>query len=65
MITVRVEPQNRVMHLPKSTSVLQLLRKLELGPNSALVIRGQELLTPDRRLLPGDEITVRPVGSRG
>ncbi len=65
MITVRLEPENRELTFPKLNTVLQLLHKLDLGLNAALVIRDGELLTPDRRLAPGDTITVRRVTSRG
>lgn len=65
MITVRLEPKNRELTFPKLNTVLQLLHKLDLGLNAALVIRNGELLTPDRRLASGDTITVRCVTSRG
>lgn len=65
MITVRLEPEGRELQFPRLNTVLQLLRKLNLGLNSALVIRNGELLTPDRHLEPGDAITVRRVSSRG
>ena len=65
MISVRLEPKGRDMQVPNASTVMQLLRKLGLGPNTVLVIRNQELLTPDRRLNPGDEILVRGVSSRG
>lgn len=65
MITVRLESENRELTFPKLNTVLQLLRRLNLGLNAALVIRGGELLTPDRRLEPGDVIVVRRVTSRG
>ncbi len=65
MILVRLEPKGREIVIEKVSTVLQLLRKLGLGLNSALVIRNGELLTPDRQLKAGDEITVRGVSSRG
>lgn len=65
MIHVRLEPAGRELQFPKLGTVLQLLKKLELGQNSALVIRDGELLTHDRQLRAGDEITVRGVSSRG
>lgn len=65
MITVRLEPEDREIEFTKVNTVLQLLRKLSLGLNSALIIRDGELLTPDRRLEPGDMIIVRRVTSRG
>lgn len=65
MITIRLEPEGREMQFPKMNTVLQLLGKLGLARNSVLVIRNNELLTPDRRLEPGDRIVLRCVASRG
>ncbi|TVQ99452.1 MAG: hypothetical protein EA399_07635 [Desulfovibrionales bacterium] len=65
MIYIRLEPEGRTMHFPRLGTVLQLLRKLGLGNNAALIIRDGELLTPDRRLHAGDEVVVRTVTSRG
>ena len=65
MVTVRMEPKGDVVEFPRLNTVLQLLSKLGLRTNDALVIRGDELLTPDRRLHYGDTITVRLVMSRG
>jgi len=65
MITVRLEPQNQTIEYPKLNTALQLLNKLGLTVNDALVIRGHELLTPDRRLKHGDTIIVRQVASSG
>jgi len=65
MITVRLEPEDREIEFTKVNTVLQLLRKLSLGQSSVLIIRNGALLTPDRRLEPGDTIIVRRVTSRG
>ena len=65
MITVNMEPKGSTLTFPRINTVLQLLGKLDLRVNDALVIRGGELLTPDRRLHYGDTITVRQVMSRG
>jgi sulfur carrier protein len=65
MITVRIEPEGHEMTFEKLNTALQLLNRLGVRPNSALVIRGDELLTPDRKLRHGERITVRMVGSRG
>lgn len=42
-----------------------LLRKLELLPESVMVIRGTELLTEDERVRADDEIEIRSVISGG
>lgn len=46
-------------------SVKALLNRLDLVPESVLVVRGNELLTDDVRLRPDDVIEVRPVISGG
>ena len=65
MITVRIEPDNEVRTLEKINTTQQLLTRLNLKSTQALVIRGEELLTPDRHIVQGDEITVRKVVSLG
>jgi sulfur carrier protein len=64
-ITVLLQPEGREFSLPRPKTVLQLLRKLNLHPGTALVIREGGLLTQDRQILPGDQITVRIVISSG
>lgn len=65
MITVRLEPEDKTLDYDKMPTALKLLNTLGLRSTDALVIRGDELLTPDRRLRPGDAVTVRKVVSRG
>jgi len=65
MITVLFEPEGEQKTFPRLNTALQLLQKLGIKPTDALLIRGDELLTPDRRLHPGDHITIRFVASRG
>jgi sulfur carrier protein len=65
MITVRIEPRDQTMEFRRLNTTLQLLNKLGLSRTDALVIRDGELLTPDRRIRQGDEITVRIVASGG
>jgi sulfur carrier protein len=45
--------------------VRELLARLEIVPESVLVIRGNELLTRSDRLEDGDTIELRPVISGG
>ena len=65
LITVHLMPggQNKVMKRPKT--VLQLLKALDIMEETALVIRGDELLTIDRHISAGDTITVQSVVSVG
>jgi sulfur carrier protein len=65
MITVTLGTNNTPTTFEKIKTVLQLLNKLHLRVNDALVIRDGELLTPDRHLRPGDHVAIRPVVSRG
>ncbi|MFO7718650.1 MAG: MoaD/ThiS family protein [Thermodesulfobacteriota bacterium] len=64
-ITVWIEPDNESQEFPRLNTVQQLLNRLGLGVNAALIIRNGTLLTPDRKLQPGDHITVRLVTSQG
>ena len=51
--------------MPRPKTVRQLLERLSLRQDAALVIREGGLLTPDRRIEIGDSITVRIVTSSG
>lgn len=64
-ITVRIQPEEQVVTMPRVKTVLQLLKKLEIRPGTALVARNGELLTPDREVLPNDELLVRKVTFSG
>ena len=46
-------------------TVRSLLQRLELNPESVLVIVGDELVTRDARLDDGDDVEIRPVISGG
>jgi len=65
MITIIFEPEGGQKTFSRINTALGLLHKLGIKPTDALLIRGDELLTPDRRLHPGDRITIRFVASRG
>ncbi|WP_291321230.1 hypothetical protein [Desulfonatronospira sp.] len=62
---ILIEPDNKMVHIERSGNVINLLKKLELRPNQAIVIRENELLTPDRMLDEEDKIVVRKIASRG
>lgn len=64
-MTVRLLPQNQTLTLAGSMVVHALLRKLELLPESVMVIRGSTLLTEDERINPDDEVEIRSVISGG
>lgn len=65
MVTVVVQPGGETIEFPRLNTVTQLLGKLGLKHTDVLVIRGPELLTPDRKIAPGDSLIVRSVISRG
>ena len=45
--------------------VRELLRELDILPDTVLVIRGDQLLTADQVVEEGDEIEIRPAISGG
>lgn len=55
----------REISVPGPALVRELLARLEIVPESVLVIRGNELLTRSDRLEDGDTIELRPVISGG
>lgn len=63
MLVIDPDPDKKPFPRPKTVS--QLLEALHLEAETALVARDGKLLTPDRRIWPGDEIWVRVVASRG
>lgn len=65
MITVNLEPDGKVIELHGTKTVLAALNRLKLRSTMVIVARGDELLTSDRRLKPGETIMVRKVTSAG
>lgn len=55
----------REVDVPGPTTVEGLLRRLEINPESVLVIRGDSLVTRDAQLADTDHVEVRPVISGG
>ena len=49
----------------ESLTVLQLLKRVDLLPESVLVVRNGQLVTEDQRLAPGDEVKIVSVISGG
>lgn len=62
---ITLEPENRMVEIHRVSSVTGLLNRLGLKPFQALVIRDNQLLTPDARLNHEDKLIVRKVVSRG
>jgi len=66
MIKVKFFPEGeKKVEIEKKLTVKQLLKRLDLLPGTALVIRDKQLLTSDTVLKEGDEIEIRVVTSRG
>ena len=55
----------RELELPGPLTVRALLARLELNPESVLVICGDTLVTHDARLADADTVEIRPVMSGG
>lgn len=55
----------RELDVPGPMSVAKLLARLELNPESVLVIQGDTLVPKDARLADTDVIEIRPVISGG
>ncbi len=64
-VSILLQPEERRFRLRRPKTARQLLDALGLMEETALVARGGELLTPDRRIWPGDELLVRVVTSTG
>ena len=56
---------NREVEIPGGRRVRDLLRELNILPDTVLVIRGKELLTGDTAIGENDQVEVRPVISGG
>jgi len=64
-VKVLLRNPRRELEVPGPITVAALLARLELVPESVLVIRGDTLVTSDARLDAGDQIEIRPVISGG
>jgi sulfur carrier protein len=62
---VKLRNPDRTVDVEGPQTVVDLLRHLEIVPESVLVIRDATLLTRDEPLRPEDELEVRPVLSGG
>jgi uncharacterized protein (TIGR00269 family) len=62
---VKLRNPTRVVEVPGPLSVRSLLDRLQINPETVLVIRESDLLTREVRLTDADEIEIRPVISGG
>jgi sulfur carrier protein len=64
-VKVILRQPRREVEVDGVSKVADLLKELDVVAESVLVIRGDELLTPDLPLAPDDVIELRPVISGG
>ena len=64
-MNVILRQPRREIEVTGVSTVDGLLRRLDIVPESVLVIRGEELLTLDRTLADDDVVELRPVISGG
>ena len=55
----------REVEVPGNRRVKDVLRELDILPETVLVIRGDDLITADQQVHEGDTIELRPVMSGG
>jgi sulfur carrier protein len=64
-VKVVLRNPRREVQVPGPLTVSALLQRLELNPESVLVIQGDTLVTRDARLTDADVVEIRPVTSGG
>jgi sulfur carrier protein len=64
-VKVLLRNPRREVELRGPMSVASLLQRLELNPESVLVIVGDELVPRDARIADEDDVEIRPVISGG
>jgi sulfur carrier protein len=64
-MNVKLRNPDRVVEVSGPKTVVDLLKRLDIVPESVLVIRDATLLTRDERLSDDDDLEVRPVLSGG
>jgi sulfur carrier protein len=64
-VKILLRNPRRELEVPGPTTVQALLARLELNPESVLVIVGDELVTRDARLDDAASVEIRPVISGG
>jgi sulfur carrier protein len=65
VVKVVLRNPRREVQVPGPLTVSALLQRLELNPESVLVIQGDTLVTRDARLADADVVEIRPVTSGG
>ena len=65
LVKVLLRNPRREVELPGPMTVSDLLTRLEINPETVIVIRGDTLLTRDQRVDDADSVELRPVISGG
>jgi sulfur carrier protein ThiS len=65
VVEVKLRNPERVVRVEGPTSVSRLLKRLDIVPESVLVIRDATLLTSDEYIQDTDVVEIRPVLSGG
>lgn len=65
LVRVRLRNPDRTETLEGPLKVAEVLSRLGIHPDSVIVIRGDELLTREEVIAPGEELELRPVVSGG
>jgi sulfur carrier protein ThiS len=64
-ITAKFLGKEKVLVVGEGANVLEVLRKMEINPETVLVKRGKEIITEDEPLAGRDEIEIIKVVSGG
>jgi sulfur carrier protein len=64
-VTVVLRNPRREVNVAGNRRVKDVLRELQIIPETVLVIRGDDLITTDQMVRDGDVIELRPVMSGG
>jgi len=64
-VKVLLRNPRREVDVPGPLTVARLLERLDVNPESVLVIRGDTLVTRDAALADADTVEIRPVMSGG
>lgn len=62
---MQVTYRDRAWEFDEALSVRQVLERIEILPETVLVVRNGTLVTEDQRLYPGDEVRIVAVISGG
>jgi sulfur carrier protein len=62
---VIIRRNNEIREIKRDLKVREIFKVLNINPETALVIKGEEILTPDKIVRDDEEIEIIPVISGG